>query len=150
MSSVPGTPAEPPAPRALVVDDEEAIRSILHRFLSRRGWQVDLADDGDQALAFLHSLGAPPASYDLIIADMRMERMGGAELHRWLSEHRPEALDGFVVSTGDAGDYETLRFLSESRCRVLEKPFELPTLAEMVATMLLEKARPSEGAAPEP
>ena len=70
-----------------------------------------------------------------------MERMGGAELHRWLREHRPDALDRFVVSTGDAGDDETLKFLSEAQCRVLEKPFELPNLAELVAAMLLEKAR---------
>ena len=102
---------------------------------------MDLADDGDQALAFLHSLGAPCASYDLIIADMRMERMGGADLHRWLREHRPEALDRFVMSTGDAGDDETLRFLGEAQCRVLEKPFELPMLAEMVSAMMLEKVR---------
>lgn len=145
MSLVPGTTPLPPCPRALVVDDEEAIRSILHRYLSRRGWEVDLADDGDQALRFLHSLSAPPASYDLIIADMRMERMGGAELHRWLREHRPETLDRFVVSTGDAGDDETLKFLNEAQCRVLEKPFELPSLAEMVSTMLLEKARQAGG-----
>ncbi|MBC7898264.1 MAG: response regulator, partial [Cytophagaceae bacterium] len=93
MSLFPGTPAVHPVPRALVVDDEEAIRSILQRFLSRRGWEVDLADDGDNALAFLESLGAPPKrGYDLIIADMRMERMGGAELHRWLRDHRPEVL----------------------------------------------------------
>ena len=70
-----------------------------------------------------------------------MERMGGAELHRWLREHRPDELDGFVVSTGDAGDEETVRFLSEARCRVLEKPFELPSLAEIVSTMLLGKVR---------
>ncbi len=105
---------------------------------------MDLADDGEAALAFLNSLGEPPKQgYDLIIADMRMERMGGAELHGWLRDHCPEALDRFVVSTGDAGDDETLRFLSKAGCRVLEKPFELPTLGELVAAMLLEKARPA-------
>ena len=128
-----GTTALLPAPRALVVDDELAIRSVLQRYFERRGWDVDVAGDGEDALAFLGATHLPfGQSYDVIIADMRMGRMGGAELHRWMAQHRPDGLDSFIVATGDASDEATAMFLAESRCRVLQKPFELRELGELL------------------
>ena len=126
----------PVAPRALVVDDEAAIRTVLRRALERRGWHVDVASDGDEALAFLGGADLPQgARYEAVIADVRMDRMGGIELHHWLAANRPDLVGRFVVSTGDATDEETSMFLEETGCRVLAKPFDLATLGAVLAGM---------------
>src|SRR5205823_5533336 len=61
----------------LIVEDEEAVRRPMVRFLIRRGARVDEAQDGAEALARLDGAGG---AADVIIADLRMPRMGGVEL----------------------------------------------------------------------
>jgi CheY-like chemotaxis protein len=122
-----------PAGAALIVDDEPAIRAAIRRWFERRGWTVDEADDGETALPLLEA--AEPSAlrhYDLIVADLRMRRVGGADLHRWLSVHRPDLLARLVIATGDAQESEAAAFLESSRCRVLEKPFALASLADLL------------------
>ena len=122
--------------RALVVDDESAIRSVVRRFLERRGWHVDEADDGDVAQGYLGESDLPrPRDYDMIIADVSMARVGGAELHRWMLAHRPDMVSAFVVASGNVCEQGTAAFLARARCPVLPKPFELPMLAELVVRL---------------
>jgi len=61
--------------RVLIVEDEEAVRRPMARYLTRRGAEVDEAADGVEGLARLR---AQPAN--VILADLRMPRMGGVEL----------------------------------------------------------------------
>ena len=119
------------APRALVVDDEMPIRSVIRRYLERRGWHVDEAEDGDTALDLLGATD-PGAGYELIISDLRMERVGGAELHAWIAAHRPDAIDRFVVTSGDVGDEMAMALIGGAGCRFLAKPFELSMLADLI------------------
>ncbi|HEV8455617.1 MAG TPA: response regulator, partial [Gemmatimonadales bacterium] len=74
--------------RALVVDDEPTIRSALVRYLRRRGWQADEAEDGRSALTKLGQ--AAPGEYEVVISDIRMPLYSGVQLHDWLAEHRPD------------------------------------------------------------
>ncbi len=120
---------------ALIVDDEPAIRSVMRRWFERRGWQVDEAADGEVALPFLASPTASGAAYDVIVADLRMPRLGGAELHAWLSLHRPDLVNHLVIATGDVYEASAAEFLDRAQCRVLQKPFTLNALAEMVAAL---------------
>ena len=71
--------------RVLIVEDEEAVRRPMARYLTRRGAEVDEAADGVEGLARLR---AQPAN--VILADLRMPRMGGVELYAQLEEERPE------------------------------------------------------------
>src|SRR5216117_2736144 len=71
--------------RVLIVEDEEAVRRPMSRYLTRRGAEVDEAADGVEGLARLR---AQPAN--VILADLRMPRMGGVELYAQLEEERPE------------------------------------------------------------
>jgi CheY-like chemotaxis protein len=68
-----------PVSRILVVDDEPAQRSLLRRILERAGHEVSDAGDGAAALQAVRK--SPP---DLVVADMMMPVMGGAELIRQL------------------------------------------------------------------
>jgi DNA-binding NtrC family response regulator len=120
------------ARRALVIDDENSIRLALRRFLTRDGWQVDDAADGQLALDKL--MGAPEtrAHYDLIICDLRMPGVSGAELYDWMHLNRPELLARLIMATGDAVSAEAATFVGRTACPVLQKPFELTELRALV------------------
>jgi two-component system response regulator AtoC len=61
--------------RVLVVDDEENIRLVLRTLLKKHGFEVEVADSGEAALAMLDSFDP-----DVILTDVRMPRMGGMDL----------------------------------------------------------------------
>jgi two-component system response regulator AtoC len=61
--------------RILVVDDEENIRLVLRTLLKKHGYEVEVADSGEAALAALESFDP-----DVILTDVRMPRMGGLDL----------------------------------------------------------------------
>ena len=61
--------------RVLVVDDEENIRLVLRTLLKKHGYEVELADSGEAALAALDAFDP-----DVILTDVRMPRMGGLDL----------------------------------------------------------------------
>jgi two-component system response regulator AtoC len=61
--------------RVLVVDDEENIRLVLRTLLKKHGYEVEVADGGEAALAALDSFDP-----DVILTDVRMPRLGGLDL----------------------------------------------------------------------
>jgi CheY-like chemotaxis protein/anti-sigma regulatory factor (Ser/Thr protein kinase) len=117
-------------PRVLLVDDEHSIRLALGRYLRRNGWEVDEAEDGEVALGMLNA--APLEGYDLVITDLRMPVLSGFEVHDWLAEHRPDLFARLVIATGDVASQPVREFLDRTSRPVLEKPFELSALAELV------------------
>ncbi len=118
-------------PRVLVVDDERSIRLALGRYLRRTGWAVDEAEDGGAALSLLQK--APVDGYDLVITDLRMPIVSGFEVHDWLAEHRPDLFARLVIATGDVASQPVRAFLNRTPRPVLEKPFELSALSDLVA-----------------
>jgi two-component system response regulator AtoC len=72
--------------RVLVVDDEESLRLVLRTFLKRQGYQVEVADNGETALAMVESFGP-----DFILTDVRMPKMGGLDLLQTLKAKGDEA-----------------------------------------------------------
>ena len=116
-----------PGARLLIVDDEATIRAAIRRFFTRRGWQVDDAADGAAALEKILA-----SSYDIIISDIRLPALSGIELHDRLAEERPEALDRLILATGDTGDARAAALARRARCPILQKPFELASLAKLV------------------
>jgi two-component system response regulator AtoC len=61
--------------RVLVVDDEENIRLVLRTLLRKHGYEVEVADNGETALALVESFGP-----DVILTDVRMPKLGGLDL----------------------------------------------------------------------
>jgi CheY-like chemotaxis protein len=115
--------------RVLLVDDEDSIRTSLKRFFTRRGWQVLEARDGAAALSVLQAEDAD--SFALVLCDLRMPGMGGAELYAHIKEHYPQILTRLVLVSGDVVSAETAAFVAASQCVVLEKPFELKALGAL-------------------
>lgn len=61
--------------RVLVVDDEENLRLVLRTLLRKHGYEVEVADSGEAALALVDTFGP-----DVILTDVRMPKMGGLDL----------------------------------------------------------------------
>jgi len=119
-------------PRVLIIDDEPSIRAALRRFFMRRGWLVDEASDGSNALSMLLSA---KLEYVLVISDLKMPGCSGVELHDHVATVAPELLDRIIFSTGDVASREAADFVSRTRCMVLQKPFELRALESIVSRM---------------
>ncbi len=121
-----------PQPRLLLIDDEPTIRSALSRYFTRRGWRVAEAENGSAALDLLHAAAGGRERFDVIVSDLKMPGFSGIELHDQLAQEQPELLRRFIFSTGDVASDEAAAFVSRTTCTVLQKPFELSALAEVV------------------
>jgi CheY-like chemotaxis protein len=117
--------------RILVVDDEEGVRTVLQRLLSRIGYEVDAVGDATTALAML---SGTPTRFDLVLSDILMPGMNGLELATELIEAKiPVAV---VLMTGFA-DGATVREATETfKLPVLRKPFEVDQLAAILEDAL--------------
>ncbi len=79
--------------RILVVDDEESIRELLRDFLMRKGYKVQTARDGQEALET-----AGKQDFDLVVTDLAMPVMDGFALIKQLAKVRP--LTTIIVLSG--------------------------------------------------
>ena len=70
----------------LVVDDEPLLHLITSRVLDRAGFDVLNAQDGLEAIELLSHAGQAPS---LVVTDIRMPRMDGLELGRWVETRYP-------------------------------------------------------------
>ncbi|MFN8583332.1 MAG: response regulator, partial [Gemmatimonadaceae bacterium] len=102
------------------------MRRVLSRWFTRQGFEVSEASNGDQARLWLSS----PAShaFDIVICDVRMPELNGAELYAWLEACQPHVIPRLVFTTGDQVHDGVGEFLGSINCMVLDKPFELPAL----------------------
>jgi signal transduction histidine kinase/CheY-like chemotaxis protein len=122
--------------RVLLVDDEELIRRPMSRFLTKRGAEVSEASDGVQALERL-SGGLDP---HVILADLRMPRMDGAELYARLQADFAPLADRVLFLSGDITQLAGRGLAEVPRDRVLVKPLELTELEQRIRDFVKEAA----------
>jgi CheY-like chemotaxis protein len=119
-------------PLILVVDDDPIILRVVSRLLTERGYRVLVAPDGQAAWELLQ--GPPALPVDLILTDVRMPRMGGAEFGTLVGTSRPEI--PVLYMTGFATTVEWELPEDVRRTRLLVKPFEGAALLTLVAEWL--------------
>src|SRR5262245_8901676 len=114
--------ATAPAGWALVVDDDASVRDVIRRLLEMRNWTVTSASDGESALRVLE--GAP--TLDLIVLDLTMPGLSGADLVRAVRQRRP-ATPLLIVSgySSDEVDSRAPEIVVEA---FLPKPFSSESL----------------------
>lgn len=122
--------------RVLLVDDEELIRRPMGRFLTKRGAEITEAGDGMAALERLKD-GFEP---HIILADLRMPRMDGAEFYERLQQERPALAERVLFLSGDITHLASRGLAEVPRDRVLVKPVELAELERRIAAFVREKA----------
>jgi two-component system NtrC family sensor kinase len=124
-----------PARRILIVDDDAALREVLTVALAYDGHDVDGACDGTEALALLEQ-----RPYDLVLSDLRMPRVDGPSLYEMLRtrHHFPvrfaTKLPRVIFMTGNAAEHA--EFLRGTTDPILEKPFPLRVVRQMVSVLL--------------
>lgn len=123
------------APRILVAEDEEAMRTYLSRALINAGFEVVSVDRGTEALPLLED-----GHFDLLLSDIVMPEMDGIELAQRCAEVSPRTKVMFI--TGFAA--VSLRASREQpHAKVLSKPFHLRDLV-LEVERVFEEARQAQ------
>ena len=130
-------PAAPPPPvtsnrplDVLLVDDDQAVATVVEIFLHRAGHRVTVLDGGAAALA---RLGAPASRCDLLVSDVTMPGMSGVELARRAVQLRP-GLPVLLMTGHGVIEPADLAAIG-GRCRVLAKPLESEALLAAVKAL---------------
>ncbi len=113
--------------RILIVDDEPAVARSTARVLTR-DHDVFVENEGARALERL--LGEE--SFDVILCDLAMPGISGADLYETISSTRPELATRFVFLTGGAFSREARAFLDVVPNVSLQKPFSIDSLRKIL------------------
>jgi len=113
--------------KVLVVDDEEDVRVFARKVLELSGFAVEVAADGrDGADAF----AASPRAFDLVLVDLTMPRMGGADAFREMRRARPDVRA--ILTSGFALEEATSGFEGKGLAGFVRKPFRADELLKAV------------------
>jgi DNA-binding NtrC family response regulator len=82
--------------RMLVVEDDAVARDLLCEILRGEGFEVEAVDDGGPAVE-----RAGDGRYDLVLSDVRMERVGGLDVLRAFTEKSPTTPVILITAFGD-------------------------------------------------
>ncbi len=115
----------------LVVEDESALASAMAEGLRDAGFSVDRAGDGEEALELVRA-----HVYAIVICDLKMPRLDGIGFYRAIAATAPALARRVIFVTGDIIDAEAERFLEETGCRFLTKPFRLAELQRVAREAL--------------
>ena len=141
LASGPASKGEAEAKRAalrrgsetvLVVEDEAGVRELAGQFLKAQGYTVLEAKDGIEAMEIA---AQHEGTIHVLLTDMIMPRMSGTELVRRLKAIRPDIKAAYM--TGYA-EYATSGSETSSKQQdsILQKPFSLTSLADMIRAVL--------------
>jgi DNA-binding response OmpR family regulator len=115
----------------LVVDDEEALRTVLSNELTSEGYDVKTAADGDDAVSELDK-----APYDLVLLDIKMPRMNGFEVLKIIKEKHKKTR--VVMLTGFADLKNAIESKKLGADDFVSKPYDLVDLLTTIERVLTE------------
>jgi len=134
--------------RILLVDDNQTNLDILSSYLTRWGCSCDTAKSGEGALSLLYAVAKVGAPFDLLITDMQMPKMDGAELGRRIKEDPVLNNTPMVMLTsqgmrGEAGQMKSIGFTA-----YLTKPIRRSQLFDCLAMVIDGQKQQSDGQSP--
>lgn len=109
-------------PRALVVDDDEPIRTLLAKIVQHEGFAVQTAKDGREAIDRIDADG-----YSLILLDLMMPRVDGYEVLDHLRKDHPDLVPCTIVATA-VPERDLRRQSITGVFKVHSKPFDIARL----------------------
>jgi len=118
----------------LVVDDDPDIAGSLHDYLiQQENYRVSVAADGREAIPILT---AKPGDVDLVLLDMWMPNMSGAELLHWIRNHEELKYTRVIVLTAASNSQDKIEALSNGADDYVTKPYYPQELLARVQTTL--------------
>lgn len=118
-----------PAERVLLVDDDPGIRRSLARIIRAKGYQVDIACDGESAVSLAREF-CP----QLLIMDIRMPGIDGVEAFEQIRVDHPDVPAIFM--TACSSSHRVARALEIGALSVLPKPLDLERLSSMLENVM--------------
>jgi two-component system cell cycle sensor histidine kinase/response regulator CckA len=120
--------------RILLVEDEDMVRAVAERALTRQGYDVVTASDGDEGLDLVRA----GEKFDLVLSDVVMPAMDGPAMAREIRKLQPRLPILFMSGYAEEQlrnqiDIEAMHFLA--------KPFSVQQIADKVANVLAGKAK---------
>ncbi len=106
---------------ALIVDDEEEIRTLLSEFLSKDSYDCKVAESGENALEIIQK-----NSLDVVVSDIKMGGMDGLELMKKARKSHPDL--PFIIVTGFDREYSYSEIIDQGASDFLTKPIQLEVL----------------------
>ncbi len=116
----------------LLVDDEDGLRRAVAAFLKRRGMNVLAVEDGSDALRALRR-----ERFDVIVSDVRMPGMSGAEFLQGLRREHPAMVNRLIFTTGDTFATDTSSLLRDAGVPSLVKPYDFAKLESVLREVAL-------------
>jgi len=126
----------------LIVEDEEALRTGLQTYLKLEGYNADVAENAEKALAL------DPAIYDLILLDIMMDGISGTELATRLKTNPTTANIPIIFLTAKDSDDDMVSGLNLGADDYICKPYSIKNvMARIAAVLRRSKPRPVVGVA---
>ncbi len=118
--------------RVLVADDEPSIRELLAEYLTKEGFVVETADDGEEVVR--KATGDQP--WDIIICDIMMPKKTGYEVYSEIRERCPETEVILMTGFGYDPTHSLLKSRGDGLKAVLFKPFEPKVVRDKILEIL--------------
>lgn len=122
----------------LVVDDERSMREFLDIMLGKEGYQVSLADSGEEACQILEE-----NNFDLVITDIRMKDVDGIDVLKKAKEISPETV--VVIISAFANAETAVEAMKEGAYDYIPKPFKVREFKKIVKDAIESKRPAPEG-----
>ena len=119
------------APNILVVEDEDALATLLQYNLEKEGYDVRLAPDGEEALTAVDE-----QQPDLVVLDWMLPKVSGVEVCRRLRSRPATRNLPVIMLTARAEESDRIRGLDTGADDYLTKPFSMAELAARIRAVL--------------
>ncbi len=117
----------------LVVDDERSMRELLEYMLTKMGYTVSLAENGNKAVAMIAE-----SDYDLILCDIRLGDITGIEVLRAAKQKSNQAL--VIMISAYASAETAVEAMNDGAYDYVPKPFDNEELSQTIANALDRKS----------
>lgn len=115
----------------LLVDDETMVADVTGQLLEKLGYRILTAYSGEEALSIFE---AQPSHIDLVVLDIVMPGMGGAETFERLRKLNPQL--NVLLASGYSLNGEAEKLLTRGRCDFIQKPFDITTLSHKIRSVI--------------
>ena len=117
--------------RILVVDDEDALRTVLSSELASAGYEVATATDGDEAISEVQN-----KKFDLVLLDIKMPRVDGFEVLKFIKKNYSSVR--VIMLTGFADLKNAIESKKHGAEDFVSKPYDLVDLLTTIERVLSE------------
>jgi two-component system cell cycle sensor histidine kinase/response regulator CckA len=125
----------------LLVEDEDMVRAVAERALTRQGYTVVTASEGEEALGLLAAQADEEGQFDMIVSDVVMPNMDGPTMAKHVRKAYPDLP---ILFMSGYAEEQLRKSIDLDKVNFLPKPFSVAQIAEAVGETLAEHAKPDQ------